>query len=66
LPKNTHIVVHLLPTSEMPPDADVTFYATERGDTERTDIYCSEASPQRARECVFELITGLRRRHLAL
>lgn len=67
MPKNTHIVVHRVPSSELPDDTDTTFYSrTEAPGIQRTDFYCAEDSPRAAREAVFNLIMHIRRTELGL
>lgn len=68
LPKNTHIVVHMLPSTEMPPETDVTFFTSDEpeADAVRTDFYCSQDSPRAARQAVVDVIAHIRRIELSL
>jgi hypothetical protein len=68
LPKNTHIVVHMLPSTAMPPDTEVAFFTSDEpeADAVRTDFYCSEASARAARQAVVDVIALMRRIELSL
>ena len=64
--KDTHIAVHLVPPGELPSDTDVTLYVESSNTELHADFYCSEASPQAAREYVVGFITAMRRTQLAI